>query len=98
MAEIVHSGQDCRTPLTGHGLYGWDGHDHRERDGECTELRMLVLEAKGRRVSLLPVWETTRGLLVHVGFRAAVIRAMDRVGFPIRQDRWYVSIASSPDI
>ena len=35
--EIVHSGQNCRTSLTEHGLYGWDGHDHREGDRGCTK-------------------------------------------------------------
>ena len=59
---------------------------------------MRVPVARGRRVGLLPVRERSRGLLVHVGSRAAAIRARDRVGFPVRQDRWYVSIASSPDI
>ena len=59
---------------------------------------MRVLVARGRRFSLLPVRERIRGLLVHVDFRAAVIRARDRSGLPVRQDRWYVSIASSLDI
>ena len=31
-AEVVHSGQDCRISPTGHGLHGWGGPDHRERD------------------------------------------------------------------
>ena len=31
-AEVVHSGQDRRTSPTRHGLHGWDGPDHRERD------------------------------------------------------------------
>ena len=34
MAEVVHSGQDCRISPTGHGLYGWDDPDHREREIE----------------------------------------------------------------
>ena len=33
-AEVVHSGQDHRISPTGHGLHGWDGPDHRERDRE----------------------------------------------------------------
>ena len=32
---------------------------------------MRVLVARGRRVSLLPVWERSRGLIVHVGSKAA---------------------------
>ena len=39
-----------------------------------------------------------QGLLVHLGSRATAIRARDRPGLTVRQDRWYVSIASSPDI
>ena len=35
--EVVHSKQDCRTPLTGYELYGWDSYDHRERDRGCSE-------------------------------------------------------------
>ena len=27
-------GQDCRTPPTGHGVHGWDDHDHKEREIE----------------------------------------------------------------
>ena len=36
-AKVVHSVQDCRTPLTRHGLYGWDCLDHRERNRGCSE-------------------------------------------------------------
>ena len=61
-------------------------------------LEMRVLVARGRRVSLLPVREKSRGLLVHVGSRVTTIRAKDKAGFLVRQDRWYVSITSSPDI
>ena len=61
-------------------------------------LEMRVLVERGRRVSLLPVWERSRGLLVHVGSRAAAIRAKDGSGFPIRLGRWCATIASSPDI
>ena len=35
--EFVHSKQDCKTPLTGYELYGWDSYDHRERDRGCSE-------------------------------------------------------------
>ena len=61
-------------------------------------LEMQVLVAKGRRVSLLPVRERSRGLLVHMGSRVKTIRARDRAWLPVRQDKWYVSIASSQDI
>ena len=37
-------------------------------------------------------------LLVHVGSRAAAIRARDRSRFPVRLGRWCAIIASSPDI
>ena len=59
---------------------------------------MRVLVARGRRVSLLPVRERSRGLLVHVGSRAAAIQAKDRSGFPVRLGMWCATIASSPDI
>ena len=36
-AEVVHSGQDRRISPTGHGLHGWDGPDHRERDRGYSE-------------------------------------------------------------
>ena len=39
---------------------------------------MPVLVARGRRVSLLPVQERGRELLVHEGFRVAATRARDR--------------------
>ena len=31
-AEVVHSGQDYRISPMGHGLHGWSGPNHRERD------------------------------------------------------------------
>ena len=40
----------------------------------------------------------SRGLLVHVGSRAAAIRARDKSGLPVRLGRWCASIASSSDI
>ena len=45
----------------------------RERSRMLGALGMRVLVARGRRVSLLLVWERTRGLLVHEGSRAAAI-------------------------
>ena len=36
-AEVVHSGQDRRISPTEHGLHGWDGPDHKERDQGCSE-------------------------------------------------------------
>ena len=42
--------------------------------------------------------EKSRGLLVHVGFRVAVIRARDRSGLPVRLGRWCATISSSPNI
>ena len=50
-------------------------------------LGMQVLVARGRRVNLLPVWERSRGLLVHMGSRAAAIRARDRSGLSVRLGR-----------
>ena len=61
-------------------------------------LGMRVLVVRGRRVSLLPVRERNRGLLVHAGSRAAAIRARDGSGLPVRLGRWCATIASSPDI
>ena len=59
---------------------------------------MRVLVARGRRVSLLPVRERSRGLLVHMGSKAAAIRAKDISRFPVKLGRWCATIASSPDI
>ena len=70
----------------------------RERLRILGALRMRVLVARGRRVSLLLVRGRSPGLLVQVGSRAAVIRARDRSGLPVRLGRWCVTIASSPDI
>ena len=70
----------------------------RERSRMLGALWMRVLAAKGRRVSLLPVRERSRGLLVHVGSRAAAIRVRDRSGLPVSLGRWCATIASSPDI
>ena len=59
---------------------------------------MRVLVARGRRVSLLPIRERSKRLLVHVGSRVAAIRAKDRSGLPVRLGRWCATIVSSPDI
>ena len=61
-------------------------------------LRIRVPMARGRRVGLLPVRERSRGLLVHVGSRVAVIRARDISGLPVRMGGWCASIASNLDI
>ena len=58
-------------------------------------LGMRVLVAKGRRVGLFPVRERGRGLLIHMGFRATVIQARDKLGLPVRQDGWYAPTASN---
>ena len=70
----------------------------RERSRMLGELGMLVLVARGRRVSLLLVRERSRGLLVHESSRVVAIRARDRSELPVRLGRWYATIASSPDI
>ena len=59
---------------------------------------MQVLVARGRRVSLLPVRERSRELLIQMGSKVAVVWARERSGFPVKQDRWYVSISSSLNI
>ena len=58
---------------------------------------MRVLVTRGRRVSLLLIRERSRGLLFHVGSKAATIRARDRSGLPARLGRWCAIIASSLD-
>ena len=70
----------------------------RERSRMLGALGMRVLVARGRRVSLLLVRERSRRLLVHVGSRAAAIRARDGSKFPFRLGRWYDTIASNPDM
>ena len=52
-------------------------------------LGMRVLVARGRRVSLLPVQEIGRRLLLHKDFRnkVEVIRAKAKIGHLVRQDR-----------
>ena len=59
---------------------------------------MRVLVARGRRVNLLLVRESSPGLLAHEGSRVAAIRAKDRSGLLVRLGRWCATIASSPDI
>ena len=70
----------------------------RERSRILGALGMRVLVARGRSVSLLPVQERNRGLLVHVGSKAEAIRAKDESELPIRLGRWCATIASIPDI
>ena len=59
---------------------------------------MRVLVARGRRASLFPIRERSRGLLVHVGSRATAIRAMDGSELLVKLGRWCATITSSPDI
>ena len=70
----------------------------RERSRMLRTLGMRVLVAIGRRVGLLLVRERSRGLLVHVGSKAAAIRARDRPGLPLRLGRWCATIANNPDL
>ena len=56
----------------------------RDRSRMLGALGMRVLVVKGRRVSLLPVRERSRGVLVHEGFRATAIRAKDRSELSVR--------------
>ena len=51
---------------------------------------MRVLVARGRRVSLLLVWERSQRLLVRGGLRVAAIRAKVRLELPVRRDRQFV--------
>ena len=69
-----------------------------EREIELGALRMRVLVARGRRVSLLLVRERSRGLLVHEGSRTVAIRARDGSELPVKLGRWCATIASSLDI
>ena len=69
----------------------------RERSRMLKALGMRVLVARGRRVSLLPVRERSRGLLVHVDSSAATIRARDKSELPVRLGRWCATIVSSLD-
>ena len=61
----------------------------RERWRMHKALGMRVLMARGRRVSLLPVWERGRRLLLRKDFRnrAEVIKAKAKIGHLVRQDR-----------
>ena len=58
-------------------------------------LGIRVLVARGGRGSLLPVRERSRGLLVHVGSRAAAIRARDRSGLLVRLSRCVLSLPAA---
>ena len=70
----------------------------RERSRMLGALGIRVLVTRIRRVSLLPVWERSRGLLVNVDSRVAAIQARDRSGLPVRLGRWCATIACSLDI
>ena len=70
----------------------------RERSRMHGALGMRVLVARGRRVSLLPAQERSRGLLVQGGSKAATIWARDRSGLPVRLGRWCATISSGSNI
>ena len=57
-------------------------------------LGIWVPMERGRRVYLLPVHERSTGLLVHMGSRAAAIRARDGSGLPVKLGRWCATIAN----
>ena len=57
---------------------------------------MQVLVERGRRVSLLLVQERSRGILVHVGSRAAAIWARDRLELLVRLAGWVDGVLSFP--
>ena len=59
---------------------------------------MRVLRVRGRRVSILPVWERSQRLLVREGFRVSTIKAKVRPEHPVKQDRRFVISAISLDI
>ena len=61
---------------------------------------MRVLVIRGRRASLLLVWERSGRLLVHEGFTdsAVAIRAKAISGLLASQNRGHVSIAISSDM
>ena len=59
----------------------------RKRSRMLGALEMRVLVPRGRRVSLLLVQERSRGLLVHVGSRAAAIWVKDGSEFLVRLGR-----------
>ena len=61
-------------------------------------LGMRVPVERVRGVSLLPVRERSRGLLVHACSKAAAIRARDRLVLLVRLGRWCATIVNSPNI
>ena len=69
----------------------------RERSRLLGALEMRVLVERGRRVSLLLVLEKSRGLLVHVGSRAAAIQARDKSRLPVKLGKWCAINANSLD-
>ena len=79
MAEVVHLGKDCRATPIGHGLYGRDVYDHRERGrGRIEHSGCGALAVRGKRASLPSVRERSRRLLVRKGFKLTAIRAKVR--------------------
>ena len=70
----------------------------RESSRMLRALEIRVLVARGRRVSLLPIGERSRELLVHLGSRAAAIWAKDGSELPVKLGRWCATISSSSDI
>ena len=58
-----------------------------------------MLVARGRRVSLLPVQERGRRLLLHKDFRnmAEVIKGKAKIGHLVKQDKGYVISVDSLD-
>ena len=66
------------------------------RDMDSMVRTALTIERERSR--MLGVRESSRGLLVHEGSRAAAIRAKDISELPVRLGRWCATTASSPDI
>ena len=58
---------------------------------------MRVLVARERTISLLPVQERGRELLVREGSRVATIRARDKCELPVKRGRWHATIVSTLD-
>ena len=59
---------------------------------------MRVSVAREGRSSRLPIRERSQGLLVHVGFRAATIRAKVKSGLSVRHDIRFVIFVINLDI
>ena len=65
---------------------------------DARSTRDACVSSKKKRVSLLPVRERSRGLLVHEGSKIVVIRARDESELLVRLGRWCATIARSLDI